>query len=143
MFYFVWPIALVVLSNVIYHICAKSLPQDMDPLASMSITYLISAVSSFFLYFVLNRNVQIVQEWRKTNWSPIVLGLVIVGLEVGMLYAYRAGWEVSKASIVQSSALALILLIVGFFLYGEPLSWNKIVGMVVCLAGLFLMNLKQ
>ena len=143
MFYFVWPIALVVLSNVIYHICAKSLPQDMDPLASMSITYLISAVSSFFLYFVLNRNVQIVQEWRKTNWSPIVLGLVIVGLEVGMLYAYRVGWEVSKASIVQSSALALLLLIVGFFLYGEPLSWNKIVGMVVCLAGLFLMNLKQ
>lgn len=143
MLYFVWPIALVVFSNVVYHICAKSLPQDMDPLASMSITYLISAVFSFFLYFVLNRNVQIVQEWKKTNWSPMVLGLVIVGLEVGMLYAYRVGWEVSKASIVQSSALALILLVVGFFLYGEPLSWNKIVGMVICLAGLFLMNMKQ
>ena len=27
-----WPIVLVVLSNVVYQICAKSVPKGMDPL---------------------------------------------------------------------------------------------------------------
>ena len=35
---YVWPLALVVLSNVLYQICAKSIPKEMDPLASLTIT---------------------------------------------------------------------------------------------------------
>ena len=32
MFSYIWPIGLVVLSNVIYHVCAKSTPETMHPL---------------------------------------------------------------------------------------------------------------
>ena len=67
---------------------------------------------------------------------------LLVGLEVGFIYAYKAGWAVSTAQIVQSAILAVALLFVGFFLYREPLHWNKIVGVVICLAGLFVINLK-
>ena len=45
MFSYVWPIALVVLSNVVYHICAKSLPAAMNPLASLTVTYLVDRKS--------------------------------------------------------------------------------------------------
>ena len=36
----VWPIALIVFANVLYQICAKDVPKEMDAMASMTITYL-------------------------------------------------------------------------------------------------------
>ena len=74
------------------------------------------------------------------NWAPFVLGIVIIGLEAGWLYAYKAGWQVSTAFIVQSAFLASVLLFVGFFLYHESLTGNKLVGVVICLIGLIFIN---
>ncbi len=130
----------MVLSNTLYQICAKSVPEGMSPLASLTISYLIGAVVSFVLYFALNRNADLVREIRQLNWAPIVLGVVIVGLEVGFIYAFRAGWQISIAQIVSSAALAVILIFVGRLLYHEAVTWNKILGIIICIAGLFLIN---
>ncbi len=141
MFDFVWPIALVVLSNVIYQICAKSVPEGMHPMASLTVTYLIGAVASTILYFTFGgRN--LIREFSRLNWAPFVLGLVIVGLEAGFIFAYKAGWQVSTASIVQSSFLAVALIFVGYMLYHEALTWNKLVGVAICLLGLVIINYK-
>lgn len=142
MFNYVWPIALVILSNVIYQICAKSVPSEMNPLASLTITYLVSAVASGILFFVLNKDADLFGECKKLNWAPFIFGIVLVGLEVGFIYAYRAGWQVSTASVVQSSFLAVALLVVGFLLYHETISWNKILGIFICLVGLGFINYK-
>ena len=137
---YIWPIALVVLSNTVYQICAKSIPETVNPLAALTITYLTAAVASVVLYCVLNRDVNLIQQWRQINWASIVLGLVLVGLEVGFIYAYKAGWQVSTAATVQSAFLAILLLVVGLILYREAITWNKIVGVVVCLIGLAILN---
>lgn len=137
---YIWPIALVVLSNTVYQICAKSIPETVNPLAALTITYLTAAVASVVLYCVLNRDVNLIQQWRQINWASIVLGLVLVGLEVGFIYAYKAGWQVSTAATVQSAFLAILLLVVGLVLYREAITWNKIVGVVVCLIGLAILN---
>ena len=137
---YIWPIALVVLSNTLYQICAKSVPEGMNPLASLTVTYLVGAAVSCVLYFLLNRNANLLREIRLTNWAPVVLGVVVVGLEVGFIYAFRAGWQISMAQIVSSAILAVILIFVGYLLYHEAVTWNKIVGIIVCLAGLVLIN---
>lgn len=142
MFSYVWPLGLVILSNVFYQICAKSVPDKMNPLASLTITYAIGAAASLIMYFALNKDGNILHEYQKTNWAPFMLGIVIVGLEVGYIYAFKAGWPVSLAQIVQSAVLAVILIFVGYVLYKEAITWNKIVGIIVCLAGLGLINLK-
>ena len=142
MLHFIWPMALVVLSNVAYQICAKSVPERMNPLASLTITYLIGALASGILYFVLNRGGSLLKEYHKLNWAPIVLGMVIVGLEVGWIYAYKAGWQVSTGFIVQSAFLAVLLIFVGYFLYQEALTWNKIAGVAVCIVGLIIIKWK-
>lgn len=139
---YIWPLALVVLSNTFYQICAKSVPEGMNPLASLTVTYLVGAAASLVLYVCLNKEGHILNEYKQLNWAPFVLGLVIVGLEVGYIYAYKAGWPVSTAQIVQAAVLAVILIFVGYFLYKETITWNKIVGIVVCLAGLGLINMK-
>ena len=140
MFSYIWPIALVVLSNTLYQVCAKSVPEGMNPLASLTLTYLVGTVVSCAMYYILNRNANLFREMRLTNWAPIVLGIVIVGLEVGFIYAFRAGWQISMAQIVSSAILAVILIFVGYLLYHEAITWNKIVGIIICLAGLVLIN---
>lgn len=142
MFYYLWPLALVILSNTIYQICAKSVPEGMNPLASLTITYVVGAMVSALLYLILNREGNLLTEWSKTNWAPFVLGVVIVGLEVGFIYAYKIGWPVSTVQIVTSSILAVILIFVGYLLYQENVSWNKVVGILICLCGLGLINWK-
>lgn len=140
MFSYVWPIALTVLSNVMYHICAKSSPTDMHPLASLTVTYIISAIASAMLYYALNRGGSLIREYSHLNWSPFALGIVIIGLEVGVIYAYKAGWQVSTESIVQSSFLAVALLIVGVVLYHERLNPSKVIGVMICMVGLYFIN---
>ena len=140
MFSYIWPVALVVISNTLYQVCAKSVPEGMNPLASLTVTYLIGAVGSCALYYMLNRDANLVHELRLTNWAPVVLGIVIVGLEVGFIYAFRAGWQVGTTQIITSAVVAVLLIFVGYLLYHEVITWNKIAGIIICLAGLVLIN---
>ena len=141
MFSYIWPIALAILSNVLYHICAKTTPEGIHPFASLTATYLTGAVLSAILYYVLAPQANLVKECSRLNWAPFALGIVIVGLEGGWLYAYKAGWQVNTGFIVQSAFVSVLLLFVGFFLYHEALSWNKLLGTAICLLGLVFINL--
>ena len=136
----IWPIALVVVSNIIYQICAKSIPKEMDVMASMTITYFVGAVCSAIMFFLLNENGNLLQEYKKANFAPFFLGICVVGLEVGLIYAYKNGWSVSTASIVQSSFLALALIFVGAIMYHEVVTANKLIGVAICLVGLYFIN---
>ena len=130
---------LLVVSNTVYQLCAKSVPKGINPInpfASLIVTYLIGAAASLVLYFVLGSDGNLLKEYGKLNWAPFVLGIVIVGLEAGWIYAYKAGWQVSTGFIVQSAFLAMSLLLVGYFIFREALTWNKVVGVAICLVGL-------
>lgn len=136
----VWPIALVVFCNIFYQICAKGVPKNMDAMASLTITYLVGAVCSGIMFFVMNKGGNLLHEYTKLNWAPFVLGIIVVGLEFGFICAYKNGWAVSTASIVQSAFLAVALLFVGALLYHEKINISKIIGMALCLVGLFFLN---
>ena len=136
----IWPIALVVISNIAYQICAKSVPKGMNPMASMTVTYLVGAVCSAVMYFLINKNGSLLQEYSKMNLAPVLLGVSVVGLEAGFIYAYKLGWPVSTASIVQSAFLALALIFVGALFYRGPITVHKIIGIVICLTGLYFIN---
>ena len=140
MFSYFWPIALVVLSNTVYQVCSKSVPGDLNPFASLTVTYLVGAAASVILYHVLNRGGSLVKEFGHLNWAPFVLGFVVVGLEVGFIFASRAGWQVSAAAVVQSGFLAISLLAVGTLFYHEPLTASKVIGIALCIIGLVFIN---
>ena len=74
--------------------------------------------------------------------APIDNGNVVklVGLETGFIYAYRAGWTVSTAAIVQSAFLGVVLIFVGMLLYKEVVTPTKVAGILICLVGLYFIN---
>ncbi len=72
-----------------------SVDKGMDALnpdfAALTVTYTVAAIASLILYFVLNKGGHLLREYSYLNWAPFVLGIVIIGLEVGFIYAYKAG----------------------------------------------------
>ena len=135
-----WPIIMIVGSNVCYHICAKSVPESINPLASLGITYIISAASAIILYFLTSPVKNLATEYGNLNWTAFILGITIVGLEFGSISMYKLGWNISTGSLVANIALAVILIFVGVLLYKETITTQKIIGIGLCLAGLILIN---
>ncbi len=139
-FSMIWPIAIIVLSNVLYNICSKETPSAINPFAALTVTYIVGAIFSTVMYYALNRGGSLMQEYHNLNWSSFALGLAVVGLEAGSIYMYKAGWNVSSGQLVYSIILAMCLILVGVFAYHESISTTKIIGILVCLIGLYLIN---
>jgi uncharacterized membrane protein len=140
MWYLIWPILLVIGANTFYNISTKSTPDGINAFASLSITYLVAAVLSVIMFFVTGNQKNLIAEISKANWTSFVLGIAVVTLEFGYISIYRAGWKISIASLVANIGLACVLLILGLLLYKEALSLRQVVGMIVCLIGLFLIS---
>lgn len=137
----IWPILIVILSNTFYNICMKSMPSDVNPFGALMVTYFTAAVISAIIFMFMVGPSNMVFELSKVNWTSIILAIAIVGLEVGYVFVYRAGWAVSTASVVANIGLACVLLVVGYFLYKENVSPRQIMGIMLCMFGLVLINL--
>ena len=86
-----WPIVLDVGADVFYQICCKSMPENVDTFASLTITYEVAAVVSLVMFLIMSKG-------------------------------------------------GIMLIIVGYLLYKEPVKGTKVAGVAVCLAGLYLIN---
>ncbi len=139
-----WPVLLIVSSNILYHIIAKQTPEDVNPLFSLTITYAVAAVFSAVLYAVTSRagttGIDPGGEFSRLNWTSFLFGLCIVGLEFGYINVYRVGWKISLASLVANISLAVVLLLVGVLFYREQISLRQLLGIVLCAAGLALIS---
>ena len=133
---YIRPAAPVVVSNIFYQRYTKSVPKEMNAMASMIVTYLVGAVTSAVEFFAMNRGGNLFQEYSRMNAAPVLLGISVVGL----ICAYRAGWPLSTASTVQSGFLALALVVVGAVLYHREITFSKVIGTAICLIGLYFIN---
>lgn len=137
-----WPILLIVGSNVCYHIAARSVPGFINPLASLTVTYIVAAVVSHLLFLWTNQGKPLMAEYTNLNWAAFVLGIVIVGLEFGNICMYKAGWNISIGSLVCNISLAVLLITVGILIYKEAMTLQQFAGIALCIGGLVLLNMK-
>lgn len=140
MFGYIWPVALIVISNSVYQICAKGIPKQMNTYASMTVTYAVATLVSAIAFFISTKGSNIFKEFSFTNWATVALGVVITGLEIGFIFAYKNGWKVSTLATVTNAFLAIALLLLGFFMYKEQINWQKILGVTICLVGMWFIN---
>jgi len=136
-----YPILIIVLSNILYNICTKSTPSEVNAFAALSVTYLIAAAVSFTTFFITSKNKNIFAEFGKTNWTTFVLGVVIVGLELGYILAFRNGWAMNTASVTANITLAVALIFVSIIFYKESITVRQIAGIALCAGGLILINI--
>ena len=142
MWMYVFSIILIVGSNIIYNIVQKSTPAKANPFLSLLVSYLTGAALTGIGLVIYRIDKGTFPSFKDLNWTSLVLGVSIVGLELGYLMAYRAGWNISVGSLVANIALALALIPVGIYGYQEGFGVNKILGVALCIGGLVLLNTK-
>lgn len=140
MFMYVFPIAIIVASNIVYNVCQKSTPQNANPFSALLVTYLTAAILTVLLSLFYKTDKGFFYSFNELNWTSIALGGAIVGLEFGYLLAYRVGWNISVGSLVANIILALMLIPIGILFYKEGFTFNQILGMAFCIVGLILIN---
>lgn len=132
-----WPLLLVVASAVGYQVGLKEVSDVGDPMASLMVTYLAASVVSFVIYFFQSLGKEsFFRGVLSVSLSAIGLGLAIVGIEVGTLFMYRAGWAVNVAFVVANSLIVAALMLTGFLLYQEKLTLRQEIGVGISLAGI-------
>lgn len=133
-----WPLVLIIGSNCLYNISTKSMPSDNDSFGLLFITYVIGGALTLIMYVMNSGRVQ--ELGRNFSVYSLLLGVAIVGLETGYIYLYRAGWQISRGAMTANTCLAVALLFIGKFMYGEDISLRQVCGVFVCLGGLYLMK---
>jgi drug/metabolite transporter (DMT)-like permease len=131
-------IALVVFGNVIYHLGQRKIPQAAHPVAATFAAYLVALVVTAATFPLVARGLDLRAAWRPLNGSTVLVGAGIVAIELGFLLAYRAGWVLSNASLTANVIVAVLFLAIGAVFLREHLSWSRMAGVGLCLAGLWL-----
>jgi len=137
------PIIMAVTFSIAYHVGQKSTPSGLNPMVALIVTYLTASVVSIIAYFLFipkEGAIGILSSLKQVNWASYVLGFAVVGLELGYLLAYRAGWNITLTSLISNSLVALLLIPVGMFFFKESLSTNTVIGILLCLSGLFFIS---
>jgi len=143
MFLFYFSITLAILSSAFYHFVAKSTPSNVNFTVSLLVTYAIAFVVTLFGFIFLPARNSVVAELRQLNWASIGLAIGVVGIEFGFLLMYRSGWNLGIAAVIVTVTASLILVPVAIFVFRDKISWVNILGILVCLAGLVMLNWKR
>ena len=143
MFLFYFSITLAIASSALYHFVAKSTPSNVNFTVSLLVTYAVAFMITLFGFFFFPVTNGIAAELKQLNWASIGLAIAIVGIEFGFLLTYRAGWNLGIAAVLVNVVAALILVPVAIFFFKDEISWINILGILVCLAGLIMLNWKK
>lgn len=136
---FVAPFLLAVAGLATYHIAQKSIPDSAHPLALLAVAYGVACVACLALLPFFSDGRSIGAAFASVPWLVVVVALGMLGLEIGYLLAYRAGWKLSIAAVAAGSLAALILVPVGVLVFKEAITLARVGGIVLCLAGLALL----
>jgi len=134
------PIVLTIVANVFYHICQKSMPQQVNPMAALLVTYITAAILCSLVLVFNPKGQALLVEMGKINWAPIALGIAVFGLELGFFLAYRVGWNISLGALISNIAVSVLLIPIGIAVYKETITTTTALGIVLCIAGLILIN---
>jgi uncharacterized membrane protein YdcZ (DUF606 family) len=139
---FYLPLVLAVGGNLLYHLSQKSLPKAANPLFMITIAYIVGIVVCVLYAVAYPNEKSFLDTVRESNWAVYGMGLGAAVIEVGFLLAYRAGWNISTAAVVCSTAVTLLLVPIGVVAFKEHLSVRNVVGLLLCMIGLALVAKK-
>jgi drug/metabolite transporter (DMT)-like permease len=131
------PLILIIGGGVLYHLAQKATPATVDPFLSLAISFGLASLTCLGLLAV--RGGFSGAQLHRANWTAIALGLSVVMIESGYLIGYRTGLRLNLTSFVCNNVIALVLLVLGTFLYRESFTLRTGSGMVLCVAGLLLL----
>lgn len=132
---------IIIVSSVSYQFLQKKIPENINPAITLIVTYAVALIGSCFLFFIFPFKKGLTVSFGEVNLTSYLLGISIIGIELGYLLIYRFGGKVSLAYTLVSAAIIVILALGGIFLFHENLSSIKYFGLLLCIIGVVLLTL--
>ncbi|PIZ30592.1 MAG: hypothetical protein COY40_04295 [Alphaproteobacteria bacterium CG_4_10_14_0_8_um_filter_53_9] len=127
--------------GVSYRLGYKLISNQFPPILSAAIVTLVASLTCFVIYFIqTNMHSTIVTPPLKTLWPLLLVGLILAGLEVSIIMLYHAGGPLSIAQSMASSAVGIIVFIIGITFFKESLNTGQLIGFVLGLSGITLLT---
>jgi hypothetical protein len=124
------PLIMIIGGGVLYHVCQKATPTTVDPFLALCISFGLASLICLGLFVA--RDGVAAAQFRRVNWTSVALAVALVAIESGYLIGYRAGLRLNVTSFVCNSLIALVLVVIGTFLYRESFTLRTGLGMVLC-----------
>jgi multidrug transporter EmrE-like cation transporter len=137
----IW-LGVAIAGTVSYHLVLKLTPAGANPFLSLAITFALASTAFAGVYAVGPASAPLREAFGQLNWTTLALAAVIVFLDLSFLMLYRSGFDVSLGQLITQSAAALLLLLLGVAFFAEKLSLANVGGILLCVAGLWLINQK-
>jgi len=138
---FIW-LGIAIAGTVCYHLVLKLTPAGANQFLSLAVTFAIGSLTFTGLYAATPGMAPLREELGRLNWTTLALCAVVVCLDLSFMMLYRSGFEVSLGQLITQSAAALLLLLLGVAFFADKLSLANIAGILLCVAGLWLINKK-
>ena len=137
----VFPVALLVASGIAYHLAQKvaGTSPSTSPFMLLAIAYAIAMLVCLGLALTQERAALARLPDRTTLITAAVIGLAALGVELGFLYAYRAGSGLGMVSAVSNAGVNVGLVVIGIALVGESASPARLAGVGLAAAASWMM----
>jgi len=132
------PVLIIITGGVLYHVAQKSTPRGVDPFLTLFLSFGLAALAC--LAIAATRGHAAGSQFRSINWTAFALAASLVGIESGYLIGYRNGLKINVTSFACNTMIAVVLVIVGLFIYGERFSGRNLLGAALCISGLLLLR---
>jgi drug/metabolite transporter (DMT)-like permease len=132
------PVIMIIGGGVLYHVCQKATPAGVDPFLALGISFGLASLGCLGLF--VGKQGLATPQLHRVNWTSMALAVALMLIESGYLIGYRAGLKLNLTSFACNNSIALVLLGVGTFFYGERFTFRTGPGMVLCVAGLLLLR---
>ena len=130
---------IVIASLVTYQVCMKLVPGGINPISALATFYFTALLCTLAAArFVPTESP--VWSMSEFSWAAVVVGIAIVGIELGYLLMYRGGWNLSTAPVLGMGAAAVILVPISVMVFKQPWSPRYLIGIALCIYGLYLLT---
>lgn len=136
-----WPFALAIVAYTSYQWMLKLARPDVNILGLLAFAYLVSCATAVVLWLM---NPALGENRLQSRDMVIgaLIGVSIVGIEFGFASAFRSGQPINTTGAIVNVATALLVVPVGYAVFGEQMSAIKWMGLALCCGGLTLLAWK-
>ena len=133
-------LAVAALGCIIYHMGQKAIVSSINPMVILMAIYIVSFFMSVFAVPLFSSKGAAGGVSALLCWPVFAIGVGVFLIEGGFLLAYRTGASIQWSGVAVNGFAAVVLLPISMLLFREKFSLVRSLGVLVTLAGMFMMT---
>jgi hypothetical protein len=131
---------LTVLGQVVYHSIARAGAAARQPFELVAAAYVFALIGVLIVGFTA-RKISIDGMISPANLIPAFgIGLAVSLVEIGYIYAYRAGLPVGTGAVSVLAVATVVLVPIGILAFAEQITMKVVLGVACAVFGVWLMR---